>query len=91
MLKRREKERKALYERVFETEDGKEVLADLCVRNFIFSPCMVPGDPYHTHFNDGRRAVVADLLSYLNVSVADLERMERKSYERRNNEFDTEY
>ena len=91
MLKRQEKERKALYERVFDTEDGKSVLADLCSRNFIFSPCMVAGDPYHTHFNDGRRSVVADLLSYLNISIAVLERMERESYERSRTNLDNEY
>jgi hypothetical protein len=91
MLKRQEKERKALFERVFETEDGKRVLEDLCVRNFIFSPCIVPGDPYYTHYNDGRRSVIADLLSYLNISTSELERMERESYERRSNEYDNEY
>ncbi len=91
MLKRQEKERKALYENVFGTEDGKRVLADLCTRNFIFSPVMVAGDPYYTHFNDGRRSVVADLLVYLNVSVADLERMERESYERRNKDDDDNF
>ena len=79
---RRKKQLKADYETTFGTDAGKRVLADLCGRHFVFSSAMVPGDPYHTHYNDGRRSVVTDLMSFLSVSVAELEQLERQSHDR---------
>ena len=79
---------RADYEAVFKSDAGKRVLADLCTRNFVFSAAMVPGDPFHTHHHDGRRSVITDILSYLSVSVEELEQLERQSHGR---ERDLEY
>ena len=71
-LTEKEKKRLADYRTIFEGPQGERVLADLCHRHGIFDPCHVPGDPYSTAYNDGRRSVVVDLLRYL---VTDLERL----------------
>ena len=68
-----EKKRLADYRTIFEGPQGQRVLADLCHRHGIFDPCHVPGDPYSTAYNDGRRSVVVDLLRYLGT---DLERLD---------------
>ena len=69
----KEKKRLADYRTIFEGPQGQRVLADLCHRHGIFDPCHVPGDPYSTAYNDGRRSVVVDLLRYLGT---DLERLD---------------
>ena len=69
----KEKKRLADYRSIFEGPQGERVLADLCHRHGIFDPCHVPGDPYTTAYNDGRRSVVVDLLRYLGT---DLERLD---------------
>ena len=72
-LTEKEKKRLADYRTIFEGPQGQRVLADLCHRHGIFDPCHVPGDPYSTAYNDGRRSVVVDLLRYLGT---DLERLD---------------
>ena len=72
-LTEKEKKRLADYRTIFEGPQGQRVLADLCHRHGIFDPCHVPGDPYTTAYNDGRRSVVVDLLRYLGT---DLERLD---------------
>ena len=69
----KEKKRLADYRTIFEGPQGQRVLADLCHRHGIFDPCHVPGDPYSTAYNDGRRSVIIDLLRYLGT---DLERLD---------------
>ena len=71
-LSEKEKKRLADYRTIFKGPQGERVLADLCHRHGIFDPCHVPGDPYSTAYNDGRRSVVVDLLRYLGT---DLERL----------------
>ena len=72
-LSEKEKKRLADYRTIFEGPQGERVLADLCHRHGIFDPWHVPGDPYSTAYNDGRRSVVVDLLRYLGT---DLERLD---------------
>ncbi len=72
-LSEKEKKRLADYRTIFEGPQGQRVLADLCHRHGIFDPCHVPGDPYSTAYNDGRRSVIVDLLRYLGT---DLERLD---------------
>ena len=48
----------------------------------MFSSTLVPGDPYHTHTNEGRRSVVTDIMNYLSVSIGELEQLERQSHGR---------
>ena len=62
-LTEKEKKRLADYRTIFKGPQGERVLADLC---------HVPGDPYSTAYNDGRRSVIIDLLRYLGT---DLERL----------------
>ena len=73
-LTEKEKKRLADYRTIFKGPQGERVLADLCHRHGIFDPCHVPGDPYTTAYNDGRRSVVVDLLRYLGT---DLERLDK--------------
>jgi hypothetical protein len=46
-----------LYKQVFDTPDGKKVLADLVAR-FEDRTSIVPGDPYATHAKEGAREVI---------------------------------
>ena len=74
---RRLKQRKYDYDTTFNTEEGKRVLADLAHRHGVFESVFVPGDPHHTAFREGKRSVVTDLLRYLNISIAELQRLEK--------------
>ena len=76
----KEKKRLADYRTVFEGPQGQRVLADLCHRHGIFDPCHVPGDPYSTAYNDGRRSVVVDLLRYLGTDLERLDNLLAVSY-----------
>jgi hypothetical protein len=76
-LLRRLKQLKFDYETVFNTPEGKRVLADLARRHGVFETVFVQNDPYHTSFREGKRAVIVDLLRYLNVSVAEFQKLER--------------
>jgi len=47
------------YARLFSSEDGKSVLAELMGQYHVFSPTLQPGQPPETvHFNEGARSVV---------------------------------
>lgn len=46
-----------IFKMVFNTEDGKKVLAAL-EDAFDRDSIITPGDPYYTHYNLGRRDVV---------------------------------
>lgn len=76
MLKRI-KQRKYDYDTIFSTPEGKRVLADLAQRHGVFETVFVPGDPHHTAFREGKRSVVTDLLRYLNISIAELQQLEK--------------
>ena len=52
--------------RVFSTDDGKVVLAQICKENFIFDTTFVKGDPQQTALNEGRRQVAIGLLKFVN-------------------------
>ena len=81
----KEKKRLADYRTIFEGPQGERVLTDLCHRHGIFDPCHVPGDPYSTAYNDGRRSVVVDLLRYLGT---DLERLDNLLIQPYGHEYD---
>lgn len=56
------------YRRVFETEDGRRVLADLCERNMITRPLSGAGmSERQANKNEGRRECVLDILNILNL------------------------
>lgn len=56
------------YKRLFETEDGKIVLADL-VRLYDTNPPLVEGDPYATHYAVGQQAVVKGIFVKLKMDT----------------------
>jgi len=56
------------YKRTFATDEGQIVLEDLMLSTGIISgSSFVPGDPYHTAFNEGRREVVNRIIESINV------------------------
>ena len=78
MIRRNEKERKQLYDRVFGTDDGQRLLKDLAQRNHVFDVITVE-NPSISAFRDGRRSVVIDIINYLNLNLRDMERLGRES------------
>ena len=53
--------------RAFGGEAGGRVLRDLMRRHFVLRSTMIAGDSHETAFNEGRRAVVLDVLHALNA------------------------
>lgn len=51
-------ELKLAYRRVFNTDDGQKVLADLKKRSSFEATTFVSGDPHTSAFNEGQRAAV---------------------------------
>lgn len=62
---RNEEALRKLFKAVFETPEGVEILTHLRAVSFMDTHCFVAGDPYATCFNEGKRAMVAYLLSLL--------------------------
>jgi hypothetical protein len=54
----------AAYKDVFTSPNGKLVLEDLRLNNGD-RQSYVKGDPYHTAFNEGRRAIYLDILALI--------------------------
>jgi len=61
-----------LYKETFGTQNGKKVLFDLVKRSGFFAPAHVEGDPYSTHYNDGRRQVALYILKKLETDIDKL-------------------
>lgn len=57
------------YQRLFATEDGKTVLADL-VKHAAEEPVMIPGDSHFTHFRLGQ----FDVIQHIRVQGAITDR-----------------
>ena len=81
-LSEKEKKRLADYRTIFEGPQGERVLADLCHRHGIFDPCHVPGDPYSTAYNDGRRSGIVDLRRYWGTDLARCDNLLEQPYGR---------
>lgn len=60
------------YKQVFNTEDGKQVLAHLCRNCFLTQTTFVAGDPHQTAMNEGSRRVVLSIIRQLNMDEKDL-------------------
>lgn len=56
------------YQRLFKTEDGKVVLADLIKKNNVLSNTF-NDDPHRSAFNQGRRDAILEILSILNIDI----------------------
>ena len=79
MLGLKAKRRKVQYKEFFSTDDGKEILADLARRHFVHTSTFVPHDTHHSAFNEGRRAVILDIISLVNIPMEELDKLNRKA------------
>lgn len=61
----------AAYQSTFSTASGQEVLRHL-VSVSVLTPSHVPGDPFTTAFNEGRRHLVLSILRQLNRDVFEM-------------------
>lgn len=66
------------YQRVFGSEQGKRVLADLMDKHFVMTPTAPSKiDPYEMSFNEGQRMVVLRILATLQIDPIQMkEKME---------------
>ena len=88
MLGLKAKRRKVQYKEFFSTDDGKEILADLARRHFVHTSTFVPHDTHHSAFNEGRRSVILDIISLVNIPMEELDKLNRKAEEGRDSRTD---
>lgn len=62
----------AAYVRLFNTPDGKIVLAHLMRQGYVFQSTHVPGDPNTTAMNEGSRRMVLSILKYVHRNHSEL-------------------
>jgi hypothetical protein len=82
LFKRRKKDPAAIiksYSTVFDTPEGKKVLADLCSNGFIDTPSIDVNNPYQTAYNEGRRSMALHILNALQITNESLQRMYNKN------------
>lgn len=68
----KENQRQLLYKELFESDSGKVVLKDLVERHRVLYSSFQP-DPLASAFLEGRKAVVLDILRFLNVDLQYLQ------------------
>src|SRR5262245_54069559 len=68
----------AAYRAVFDSPEGEKVLKDLMIRGGLLETSTIPGDPHMTHFRDGRRSLVLDILAELQWSESQIARLARE-------------
>ena len=88
MLGLKAKRRKVQYKELFSTDDGKEILADLARRHFVHTSTFVPHDTHHSAFNEGRRSVILDIISLVNIPMEELDKLNRKAEDGRDSRTD---
>ena len=84
------KRRKVQYKEFFSTDDGKEILADLARRHFVHTSTFIPHDTHHSAFNEGRRSVILDIISLVNVPMEELDKLNRKAEDGRDSRTDND-
>lgn len=60
------------YREVFETDAGKQVLADLAKKSGLLATSFAPGDPQATHFAEGRRSLMLEIIAELRWSETEI-------------------
>jgi len=65
------------YRALFNTDDGRAILADMC-RTFHVFNSTISDDPYQTAYNEGARSVVLRILKTINTDPAMLEEILRE-------------
>jgi hypothetical protein len=66
------------YRKVFESPEGKVVLADIYKYTNIHESSFDPGNPYITSFNEGLRRVGLRIFSYLEIRPEDIRKIARQ-------------
>ena len=90
MLGLKAKRRKVQYKEFFSTDDGKEILADLARRHLVHTSTFVPHDTHHSAFNEGRRSVILDIISLVNIPMEELDKLNRKAEDGRDSRTDND-
>jgi len=57
-------DKKAVYSRLFNSEDGKKVLNELCRLHYI-NGTTFSADPFRNAYNEGQRSVVIRILNII--------------------------
>ena len=63
------------YKETFNTVNGKDVLKDLLEFCHYRKPTYVSGDPCGSAYNEGMRRVALRIVSFLNMSEADIQKI----------------
>ena len=58
---------KAAYKRLFDSPDGKIVLAHIMKHGFVLRSTFVQGDPHETALNEGMRRMALSIIRYANI------------------------
>lgn len=67
------------YRLLFSGERGKRVLRDLMRRHFVLRSTQIAGDSHESAFNEGRRAVVLDILQACNADEDQVREMAKET------------
>ena len=74
------------YKRLFDTEDGKDVLKDLIRAGRVDASCFHP-DPYETAYNEGARDIVLRILKTINTDPDAMEALFKLGQSEESNEI----
>jgi hypothetical protein len=75
------------FQRVFDSPEGKNVLAYLMKTADFMRTTYVPNDPYGTAFNEGRRAIVIDIVNRLKIDIRALEKLLMKEESNKGDQY----
>lgn len=73
--------RTKLYKRIFTTPDGQELLKLLAEEAGAYRPSFVPGDPYQTAFNEGKRQIYSHITGIINQNEEIIRRALQREQE----------
>lgn len=77
----------ARYQKVFQTEDGREVLEHIMHEGFMFKSTFVAGDQYQTALNEGKRMFALAILRFLHKDHAEMvKQIEQAAHEQESNQ-----
>jgi hypothetical protein len=68
------------YQRVFESEEGKEVLQDLCSRSFVFDSTF-DENPSKAAFKEGQRSTILEIFKVLKIDYVKFKESIDKEFE----------
>ena len=59
--------RTKLYKKKFSDKEGQELLRFLAIEAGAYTQSFVPGDPYATAFNEGKRHLYSHIIGVMNI------------------------